>query len=276
MTKARAIWKGGLKLGELVTGVSLHTAATSSDRIAFHMLNRKTGHRLHRQFIDSDTGKPVEKDDQVKGYETERSDTIVLEPEDIAAAIPDSDKTLAIDVFIACNAIDTLYFDRPYYLAPADPASVEAYELVRDGMKAKKVAALARTVLFRRMRTVLIRPHGDGIIATTLNFDYEVRDETEAFAEIPAIKIDQEMLDLAGHIIGTKLGRFDPTTFDDRYEAALADLVKAKIEGRTIKPRPKVQETKPSSLLDALRESVSIKRKGPSKASRKGPARRVA
>ena len=256
MAKPRAIWKGALKLGELVAGVSLHTAATASERIAFHMLNRKTGHRLHREFIDSETGKPVERDDQVKGYETERGDTVILEPEDIAAAIPDSDKTLLIDAFIACNAIDTLFFDRPYYLAPADQASAEAYDLVREGMKTKKVAALARTVLFRRMRTVLIRPHGKGIIATTLNFDYEVRDEAEAFSEIPKIKIDKEMLDLAGHIIGTKMGRFDPKTFDDRYEAALADLVKAKIEGKPIKARPKPKETKPSSLLDALRESA--------------------
>ena len=270
--KPRAIWKGTLKLGELSAGIALHTAATASDRIAFHMLNRKTGHRLHREFVDSETGKLVEREDQVKGYETEHGDTVVLEPEDIAAAIPESDKTLLIDAFIPCPAIDTLYFDKPYYLSPASPASIEAYDLLRDGMKAKKVAALARTVLFRRMRTVLVRPHGDGLIATTLNFDYEVRNEADAFADIAPRKIEKEMLDLAGHIIGTKKGRFDPKAFDDRYEAALAEMVKAKLEGRAIKPRPKPVETKASSLLDALRESARTKS---GKSTKAAPAKKA-
>jgi DNA end-binding protein Ku len=164
-----------------------------------------------------------------------------------------------VEAFIGCSAIDTIYFDRPYYLAPSDKASTEAFELLRDGMKQAKVAALARTVLFRRLRTVLIRPEGEGMVATTLNFDYEVRSEADAFAEIPKQKLEKELLDLASHIIKTKKGHFDPTGFDDRYEAALAELVKAKLEGRKIKPRPRKREAKPTSLLEALRESASRK-----------------
>ena len=102
------------------------------------------------------------------------------------------------------------------------------------GLRARKVAALARTVLFRRVQTLLIRPHGEGLIATTLNFDYEVRSAEEAFHDVPAMKIKGEMLDLAKHIISTKRGKFDPSQFDDRYEAALAELVRAKLEGKPI------------------------------------------
>jgi len=108
------------------------------------------------------------------------------------------------------------------------------------------------------MRTVLIRPHGKGLIATTLNYDYEVRSSKKAFEEIPKLKIEGEMLDLAKHIIGTKKGTFDPATFDDRYEAALADLVKAKIEGKALPKPEKVKVSKPNDLLAALRESAGM------------------
>jgi DNA end-binding protein Ku len=213
-----------------------YTAASTAERIAFHVLNRKTGHRVHREFVDAETGKRVEPKEQEKGYETGADDYIAFEPEEIAKAVPEADKTLDVEAFVPCNQVDDIYFDRPYYLAPSAPAGAEAFALIRDTMRAAEVAAIARTVLFRRVRSVLIRAHGDGLIANTLNFDYEVRSAEEAFSELPDANADDEMLDLALHIIKKKAGRFDPTTFDDRYDAALAELVKAKMEGRKITP----------------------------------------
>jgi DNA end-binding protein Ku len=133
-----------------------------------------------------------------------------------------------------------------------------AFVLLRDGMKESKVVAIARTVLFRRVRTVLIRAHGKGLIATTLNFDYEVRSSQEAFDEIPDLKIEGEMLELAEHIIGTKKGTFDASAFDDRYESAVAELVKAKMEGRSVPKKRAPAPPKQSDLLQALRESAGI------------------
>jgi DNA end-binding protein Ku len=256
----RANWKGFLKIGEVTCPVALYTAASTSERIAFHTLNRRTGHRVQRRFVDAETGKPVERDDQVKGYETGSGEYVVLEPDEIAAAVPESDKTLAVESFVDCGEIDDVYFDKPYYLAPADRHAEEAYELIREGMQAKKVAALARAVLFRRVRSVLIRPIEAGLIATTLNFDYEVRSAQEAFADIPDLTIKGEMLELAEHIIKTKKGKFDPASFEDRYEAALAELVKAKLEGKTIKPRKTAQPGKVVDLMAALRESAGLAR----------------
>lgn len=264
MVAPRANWKGFIKFGEVACPVALYTAASSSERIAFNTLNRKTGNRVKREFIDSETGDPVERDEQVKGYEIENGQYIVLEPEEVTAAVPDSDKTLKIDAFIPCNEIDDVYFDKPYYLAP-DKMGTDAFVLLRDGMKKAKVAAIARTVLFRRVRTVLICPHGKGLIATTLNFDYEVRSSEEAFEELPDLKIEGEMLELAEHIIGTKKGSFDASTFDDRYEAAVAELVKAKIEGRSLPKKKAPPVSKQSDLLQALRESAGIGGKGASK-----------
>lgn len=273
---ARANWKGFLKVAELVCPVALYTAASTSDRISFHMLNRATGNRLHREFVDSETGKPVERDDQVKGYETGDNDYIVLEPDEVASAVPESDKTMDVEAFIACNEIDDLYFDKPYYLASADRHGQEVFTLIREGMKSRKVAALAQTVLFRRVRTVLIRPHGDGLIATTLNYDYEVRSAEETFSEIADIKLKGEMLELAEHIIKTKSGRFDPSKFDDRYDAALAEVVKAKIEGRKIKPRKPKAEGKVVDLMEALRQSAGKGSKPTKRSTKKAPAARKA
>jgi DNA end-binding protein Ku len=255
----RAVWKGYLKVDELTCEVGLYTAVSSSERIAFHTLNRATGHRVHRQYIDGETKKVVDKEDQVKGYEVAQNEYVVLEPAEVATAVPDSDKTLAVHSFIGCNEIDDTYFDRPYYLAAGNPAAREAFAVIRESMRAKKVAALARTVLFRRVRTVLLRAHEDGLIATTLNFDYEVRSAEEAFKDIKTIKIEGEMLDLAKHIISTKKGRFDPRTFEDRYEQALADLVSAKLAGRTIK-RPAAPRAKVIDLMEALRQSAGAEK----------------
>jgi DNA end-binding protein Ku len=254
----RANWKGFLKLGELTCPVALYTAVSTSERIAFHTINRETGHRVQRQFVDEDSGKPVSSEDQVKGYEVAQGQYVMFTPEEVAAAVPESDKLLTVEAFVPCDEIDDVYLDRPYYLSPSGAAAEEAFALLREGMRKKKVAALARAVLFRRVRTLLIRPDDKGLLATTLNFDYEVRSATEAFADIPEIKIDREMRDLAKHIIETKRGTFDPRTFDDRYEAAVAELVRAKQEGRVIE-RPKAQAaTNVINLKDALRQSAAL------------------
>ena len=263
----RANWKGYLKVGELSCQVALYTAASTSDRVSFHIINRETGHRVHRQLVDADTGREVGSDDIVKGYEVASGEYVILEPDEVKAAVPQSDKTLELETFIPCGDVDTLFLDRPYYLAPADKAACDVFNLIRKGLEQKNVAALARTVLFRRLRTLLIRPNEEGLIASTLNYDYEVRPAKEIFSDIAEFKIEGEMLDLAEHIIDTKRGEFDPTEFDDRYEAALAELIRAKIEGRELPKKPKPQEKKVSNLLDALRQSAGATRSRGGKAT---------
>lgn len=258
----RATWRGFLKIGELTCGVGLHAAASTSQRVAFHTINRATGHRVRRRFIDSETGKPVEKEDQVKGYEAAPDQYIVLEQEEIDAALPQSDKMLDVQGFVADDAVDTAYLDRPYYLSPGGGAAAETFALIRDGMREKGVAALARAMLFRRSRTLLVRPYEDGLVATTLNFDYEVRSAEEAFSEIPDMTIKGEMLQLAEHIIGTKKGSFAPESFEDRYDAALAELVRAKMEGREIRAPKPARDEKVVDLMEALRASAKADGKG--------------
>ena len=256
---ARAVWKGVIKIAEVVCPVAMYTAASTSERLSLHLVNRTTGHRLRRVYVDEKTDKPVEAEDQVKGYETSEGKYVVLEPDEISAAVPNSDKTLTVDEFIACNRIEPTYFDKPYYLLPASDIAEETFVLIREALRAKKAAAIAHTVLFRRLRPVLIRAHRKGLIATTLNFDYEVRSAKEAFTGITKHKIDPEMLQLAQHILKTKAGTFQPEKFDDRYEAALNELVQAKIKGKKIVPIKQPKPTKKNDLLEALRLSAAGK-----------------
>ncbi|MBO9097034.1 MULTISPECIES: non-homologous end joining protein Ku [unclassified Rhizobium] len=269
---ARASWKGQLTIGALSCSVGLYTAVSSSERLSFHIINRKTGNRVERQFVDSETGKPVERDDQVKGYLLDDGEYLVMEGDELASIVPESDKVLSIESFIGWDDIDRLYFDRPYFLMPVSDDDREVLALVIEAMNREKVAALAHAVLFRRYRTLLVRPYEKGLVATMLNFDYEVRSEADAFEDIPELEVTGEMLELASHIIDTKKGTFDASAFDDRYEEALVELVKAKVEGKPLPKKPPVKEEKVVDLMQALRESAGMAKPKPGAKTKKAPA----
>ena len=275
----RASWKGFLKIADVTVPVGLYSAASTSERIALHTINRSTGHRVRREFVDAETGTTVERDDQVKGYEVAKDEYVSVEPDEIEAVIPHGDKTLTVAAFVDLAGVDDLYFDKPYYLGSSDRSADETFALVREGMRSAKVAAVAQAVLFRRVRTVLIRPLDKGLIASTLNYDYEVRSAEQAFSEIPAKKITGEMLDLAVHIINTKQGAFDPREFQDRYEDALAELVKLKLEGKAIPKRAPPRSEPVVNLMQALRDSAAAgapNRQSGKAAAKKKSGRRAA
>ena len=274
----RASWKGFLRIAGVTVPVGLYAAASISERIALHTINRPTGHRVRREFVDAETGETVERDDRVKGYEVAKDEYVSIEPDEIAAVIPYSDKTLTVSAFVDMAGVDELYFDKPYYLGPSDRSANESFTLVREGMRAAKAAAVAKTVLFRRARTVLLRPFSTGLAASTLNYDYEVRSAAEAFSGVSAKATTGETLDLAVHIIKTKRGAFDPHEFHDRYEDALAELVKLKLEGKTIPKRAPARAGATINLIQALRDSAvaSGQRRPSSKAAaKKKPSRRA-
>lgn len=255
----RALWKGTLRIAELACPVALHGAASTAERISLNLVDRASGRRVRRIYVDSVSGREVPREAQVKSHGPD-DDYVILDPEAVAATVPESTKVLEVEAFVAEAEVDPLAFDKPYYLLPADRAAAEAYALIRDGLRARSAAALARAVLFRRNRAVLVRAFGDGLLAHTLLFDYELRSAAEAFDGIAAHAIGGEMLDLAKHIISGKTGRFDPAAFTDRYEAALKELIAAKIEGRAL---PIAKRRAPAPVVDlrrALEESAKAVR----------------
>jgi DNA end-binding protein Ku len=265
----RPIWKGYLKLSLVSCPVALFTAASASEKIALHLINRETGNRLRRQLVDAETGDVVESDEQVRGYEVSRGEHVVLEDDELEAIALESTHTIDIEAFVPRSQVDERYLDTPYYMIPDGDVGAEAFAVIREAMKRKHVAGLARVVLYRRERILMLEPHDQAILATTLRYHYEVRDEGDYVDDIERVALPKEMLDLAEHIINTKAGKFEPKRFEDRYEDALVELIRSKQAGKP----PKGPPPKPSNvidLMDALRRSVGQR---PSAAGKEGGSR---
>lgn len=252
----RPNWKGFLKLSLVSCGVSMYPATSTSQRIRFNIINKTTGNRIHNEVVDAETGDPVEPEDRVKGYEVEKGEYVLLEDDELDNVALESTHTIDIDEFIPMSDVDRIYLDESYYIVPQDDVAQEAFAVIREAMRKEDLAGLARVVVYRRERLLLLRPRGKGLLATTLRYKNEVRDEDAYFDEIPSTKVPADMLKLATHILESKKGKFDPAKFEDRYETALKELVKAKQAGRTV---PVASESRPSNvvnLMDALRRSA--------------------
>jgi DNA end-binding protein Ku len=252
----RPNWKGYLKLSLVSCPVALYNAASQSDKISLHMLNRDTGNRLRRQMVDEETGDAVETNEQIRGYEISRGHYVQLENDELDNIALDSTHTIDIDKFVPRADIDEVYLDTPYYLVPDDEVGEEAFAVIREAMKKRKVVGLARVVLYRRERILMLEPRARGILATALRYGDEVRDETDYFDDIDKPDVPAEMVKLAEHIIDTKAGKFDPSQFADRYEDALVELIKSKQSGEPIKPPPTGPSGNVINLMDALRRSI--------------------
>jgi DNA end-binding protein Ku len=252
----RPLWKGYLKLSLVSCAVNLYPALTSSYRTRFHTLNRATGHRVSRQFIDSETGDVVETEDQVKGYEIAKGEHVIVEKDELEKVPLESTHTIDIDSFAKVSDVDMRLRDTPYYLVPDGRVAQEAFAVIRDSMKSGELVALSRTVLARRERIVLLEPFENGILATTLHFEDEVRDAKAAFEEIEDLKPDAELMQLASHIMKQKLKDFDIAAYKDRYEERLADLLTGKTKAL---PVMRQEDSRPSNiinLVDVLRKSL--------------------
>lgn len=253
----RAYWKGSLKLSLVTCPVALYPASTSVEKTRFHMINRETGNRLKQQMVDSETGDVVEADQKGRGYEISKGEYVPVEKDELEAIQIESNHTIDIDSFVPRDEIDRRYLDHPYYLVPDGKAGVDAFAVIRDAMKDQDRVALARIVLTNREHIIAIEPLGKGLLATTLRYDYEVRDEDDFFSDIKSPKISKDMVDLAAHILDTKAAHFDPKNFKDEYETALKSLIKNKAAGKPIKMPERVEKSdNVISLMDALQRSL--------------------
>jgi DNA end-binding protein Ku len=263
---ARSIWKGYLRLSLVNCSVAVYPAVTAATKVHFHKLNRKTGNRLRMRMVDEETGKEVPREQQVKGYQISKGSTVEVEEEDLEKIALESTRVMEITKFVPREEIDPLYFDRPYFLAPNDDASQEAFAVIRDAMRKKEIGALATVIMHERDHVVLLEPRESGMLATTLRSPEEVRDAKDVFRGTKS-KVGGELLEVAQMLIEKKMGKFQPSEFKDHYEAALKALIKAKKAGRKIKEfEPPETPAKPSSVLEALRESLKQGRAHPRRA----------
>jgi DNA end-binding protein Ku len=263
----RAYWKGYLKLSLVSCPIALYPASSSSERVSFNRINKKTGNRLKQQMVDAETGEPVERDDIARGYEYAKGQYIIVEDDELAKIKIESTHTVDIDSFVPRAEIDDRYLDSPYYIAPTDQVGQEAFSVIRDAMREKKMVGLARVVLTRREHVVMLEPFEKGLLATTLRYPYELRGEADYFEDIPDLKLPAEMMKLAAHIVDTKAGHFDPKGFEDHYEKALVDLLKSKQAGMPIETVEEKTAPRVINLMDALKASIEASGKKPAAAS---------
>ncbi len=253
----RAYWKGYLKLSLVSCPIALYPAASSSERVSFHRISKKTGNRLKQQNVDSDSSEPVEKEDVGRGYEVAKGQYILVGDDELEKIQIESTHTIEIDSFVPRSEIDERYIDSSYYVAPTDKVGQEAFAVMRDAIRDRHMVGLGRVVLARRERVVMLEAFDKGLLATSLRYAYEVREAGVYFEDIADIKLPKEMSDLAGHIIDTKASHFDPKRFEDHYENALVELLRKKQAGVVIEP---VKEEAPPqrviNLMDALRASI--------------------
>ena len=252
----RPNWKGFLKLSLVSCSVALYPATSTSQRIRFNIINRKTGNRIRNEVVDTETGEPVETEDRVKGYQFEKGQYVLVEDEELDNVALESTHTIDIEQFVPVSEVDRIYLDESYYLVPQDDMAQEAFAVIREAMRKEDLVGLARVVIYRREHLLLLAPRGKGLMATVLRYKNEVRDEKNYFDDIEGIKVPPDMLKLAVQILESKKGHFEPGKFEDRYENALMQLVKAKRSG---KEPPVLSEERPSNvinLMDALRRSA--------------------
>ena len=258
----RSSWKGYLKLSLVSCAVALYNATSTAERVSFTSLHRKTGNRLKQLMVDSDTEEPVDRSDRVKGYEVSKGQYVTVEDEDLEALKIESTKLIDIESFVPQAEIDEIYIDGSYYLAPDDRVAEEAFAVIRNSMARKKMVGIGRVVLSRRERMIMLQPRGKGILATTLRYPYEVRQDAEYFGGIPEIELPKEMLEIAEVIIDRKSGHFEPDKFTDRYEEAVVSLVRAKQAGEAFAVPETPAPSRVVNIMDALKRSLEAEGAG--------------
>ena len=230
----RANWKGFLRLSLVTCPVALFPATSDSEKISFNQINRNTGHRIKYQKVDAETGDEVAADDIMKGFKVDKDTYVEVSKDELENIALESTRTIEIDEFVPKSDIDPRYLIRPYYLVPDGKVGHDAYAVIRETIRSMGKVAIGRLVLTNREHIIALEPLDNGIMGTLLRYPYEVRGQEEYFDEIQDVKITKDMLDLAKHIVQQKSGDFEPGKFEDRYEAALVDLVNKKRNGERI------------------------------------------
>ncbi len=258
----RPIWQGHLRLSLVSCPVAIYNATSRTSDISFHLLNPETNNRIRMIPTDPDTG-PVERRDLVRGYEIEKNRYVIITNEELQSVRLETTQTLDIERFVDADEIDRLYWNDPYYLVPSEKSGVEAFAVIRDAMNDTGRIALGRVVMHTRERLMAVEPRGKGLLAYTLRMSNEVVSADQAFDDIPSVKTDKRMVEIAQKIIEQMEGPFEPEEFKDRYEAALRDLIRRKERGEKPVTAPPPEDTNVIDLMEALKKSLGRKGAAP-------------
>ena len=290
---ARPAWRGQIRLALVSIPVEIYSATRSGATIAFHQIHEPSGKRVRYEKVVPGIG-PVDRDEILKGYEVEKGEYVLLDPEEIEKVKLESRKTLELTQFVDLGAIDPIYYDKPYFVAPADDLAEEAFIVLREALKRSNKVGIGQLAMRGQEYVVSLKPCGRGMVLETLRYADEVHKASSYFRDIGSAKPDPDLLDLANTLIEKKSGEFDAADFHNRYVDALKALIKEKIKrkgGKVIQDPDDDKPTKGSNVIDlmaALKKSLETgkpaaakkpaakARAAPKKASAKAPARKRA
>jgi len=256
---SKSVWEGHLRLSLVTCPVALYNATDPKGGVAFHLINPKTKSRIVQVVKDPTTGQELDRKTLVRGFEVSRNQYVLFDPEELKALRIESTHVLDLERFVDAATIDRIYWDEPYYLAPSEKTGVEAFTVILEAMREKRRVGIGRLVLNTRERICALEPHDNRILLTTLRTheDIVTASDVGGIAKLP--KPDRRMLEIAEKIIEQQEGKFDPSTFKDRYEDAVRDLIARKTRGQKVTTAPPVEKDdgKVINLMEALRRSLA-------------------
>ena len=279
---ARAYWQGQIRLALVSIPVEIYTATKSGASVAFHQVHEPSGKRVKYEKVVPGIG-AVDTDEIVKGFEYEKGEYVLLEQDEIDAVKLESKKTLELTQFVDASEIDVLYYEKPYFVVPADDLAEEAFIVLREALRRSKKVGLGQLAMRGREYVVSLKPCGRGMVLETLRYADEVNKAQGYFRDIPDSKPDEDLLDLATTLIEKKTGAFDPAGFHDRYVDALKELIARKAKQKSNR---KIIEDKDDDgpgrsgsnvvdLMAALKKSIE-KPGAKAAPARKAPAKKPA
>lgn len=275
---ARAYWRGQIRLALVSIPVEAYPATRSGASIQFRQIHEPSGKPIRYEKVAAGVG-PVDKDDIIKGYELSKGNYVLLDDDEIEAVKIESRKTLELVQFVDAHEIDVLYYEKPYFIVPADDLAEEAYAVLRDALKSTKKVGLGQLSVRGREQLVALKPCGRGLVMEVLRYADEVHKAQNYFRDVGDAKPDADLLDLATTLIDKKSAPFHPEEFHDRYVDALHGLIEKKRKAKGGHVLEDVEEPETGSrggnvidLMAALKKSVGGSESGTAK--KKAPARR--
>jgi DNA end-binding protein Ku len=256
---ARPYWTGTIQLSLVSLPVNVFTGVDRAGEVHFHQIHKPTGKRVRYLKVVPGVGE-VKPADIVKGYEYEKGHYAIVAPEELKALRLETTNTMPIVRFVDRREIDAIWFDAPFFVAPAEDSAVDAFIVIRDALRAARKIALGQIVLGGRERIAALQPCGRGMLMETLRYPDDIRAKDALFAPIAERKPDKEQLDLAAMLIERKSGPFAPGDFKDHYEQAVRALLEEKKKGhKVVAPEdeaPAGGGAEVIDLMEALRRSV--------------------
>jgi DNA end-binding protein Ku len=273
---ARAYWKGQIRLALVSIPVEIFSATKSGATIAFNQIHEPTGKRIKYEKVVPGVG-PVDPEEIVKGFQYEKGSYVLLNDEELEGVKLESKKTLELIQFVDYDEIDVLYYEKPYYVVPADDLAEEAFIVLREALKRTRKVGVGQLALRGREYLVSVKPCGRGLVLETLRYADEVNKAQNYFRDIGDHKPDEDLLDLAETLIGKKTAEFDPAQFHDRYIEAVEELIERKRKGKTIHTEEEAAPALGTNVIDLMAAlKRSIDRPGETGGAKKGAAKPAA